>query len=38
MRYKDFILLPYATSDTLTHFATIKIAALLEAMSPPSSW
>jgi predicted GH43/DUF377 family glycosyl hydrolase len=38
MRYKDLILLPYATSDTLTHFATIKIAALVAAMSPPSAW
>ena len=26
------IVLPYAVSDTFCHFATVKVAALLEAM------
>jgi predicted GH43/DUF377 family glycosyl hydrolase len=32
MRHKDQIILPYAISDTFSNFATIKIAALLQAM------
>ncbi len=32
MRHKDTIILPYAVSDTFSSFATIKIAALLQAM------
>jgi predicted GH43/DUF377 family glycosyl hydrolase len=32
MRHNDQIILPYAISDTYSTFATIKIAALLEAM------
>jgi predicted GH43/DUF377 family glycosyl hydrolase len=32
MRHNDQIILPYATSDTFSHFATIKIAALMQAM------
>jgi hypothetical protein len=32
MRHRDRIILPYAISDTFSNFATIKIAALLEAM------
>ena len=33
MRHKDLIILPYAVSDTFSNFATIKIDALLRAMS-----
>jgi predicted GH43/DUF377 family glycosyl hydrolase len=33
MRHNDRIVLPYAISDTFSNFATIKIAALLEAMT-----
>jgi predicted GH43/DUF377 family glycosyl hydrolase len=33
MRHGDRIILPYAISDTFSNFATIKIAALLEALS-----
>jgi predicted GH43/DUF377 family glycosyl hydrolase len=33
MRHNDQIILPYAVSDTYSNFATIKIAALLQAMS-----
>ncbi|RXT40184.1 glycoside hydrolase family 130 protein [Bradyrhizobium betae] len=33
MRHHDQIILPYAVSDTYSNFATIKIAALLQAMS-----
>ena len=32
MRHNDTIILPYAVSDTFSSFATIKIAALLQAM------
>ena len=32
MRHKDQIILPYAVSDTFSNFATIKIAALMQAM------
>lgn len=32
MRHGDRIVLPYAISDTFSNFATIKIAAILEAM------
>ena len=32
MRHNDQIVLPYAVSDTFSNFATIKIAALLQAM------
>jgi predicted GH43/DUF377 family glycosyl hydrolase len=32
MRHNDQIILPYATSDTFSHFATMKIAALMQAM------
>jgi predicted GH43/DUF377 family glycosyl hydrolase len=32
MRHGDRIILPYAVSDTFSNFATIKIAALLQAM------
>ncbi len=32
MRHGDQIILPYAVSDTYSNFATIKIAALLQAM------
>jgi predicted GH43/DUF377 family glycosyl hydrolase len=32
MRHNDLIILPYAVSDTFSYFATIKIAALLQAM------
>ena len=32
MRHNDQIILPYAVSDTFSSFATIKIAALLDAM------
>lgn len=30
LRHRDFIVLPYAVSDTFSNFATIKISALLE--------
>jgi predicted GH43/DUF377 family glycosyl hydrolase len=33
MRHRDQIILPYAISDTFSTFATIKIAALMEAVS-----
>jgi predicted GH43/DUF377 family glycosyl hydrolase len=33
MRHNDQIILPYAVSDTYSNFATIKIAALMQAMS-----
>jgi predicted GH43/DUF377 family glycosyl hydrolase len=33
MRHKDQIILPYAISDTYSNFATIKIAALMQALS-----
>jgi len=33
MRHGDRIVLPYAISDTFSNFATIKIAALLEALT-----
>jgi predicted GH43/DUF377 family glycosyl hydrolase len=33
MRHNDQIILPYAISDTYSNFATIKIAALMRAMS-----
>lgn len=32
MRHGDQIILPYAVSDTFSNFATIKIAALMQAM------
>ena len=32
MRHNDQIILPYAISDTYSNFATIKIAALMQAM------
>ncbi len=32
IRHNDQIILPYAVSDTFSNFATIKIAALLQAM------
>ncbi|WP_339034058.1 glycoside hydrolase family 130 protein [Bradyrhizobium symbiodeficiens] len=32
MRHNDQIILPYAVSDTFSSFATIKIAALMDAM------
>jgi predicted GH43/DUF377 family glycosyl hydrolase len=32
MRHRDLIVLPYAVSDTFSHFATITIAALLETL------
>jgi predicted GH43/DUF377 family glycosyl hydrolase len=32
MRHRDQIILPYAISDTFSNFATIKIAALMQAM------
>jgi len=32
MRHKDKIIFPYAVSDTFSSFATIEIAALMEAM------
>ena len=32
MRHHDQIILPYAVSDTFSNFATIKIAALMQAM------
>ena len=34
IRHSDMIVLPYAVSDTFCHFATVKVAALLEAMEP----
>lgn len=34
MRHGERIVLPYAVSDTFSNFATIKIAALLDAMRP----
>ena len=33
LRHKERIILPYAVSDTFSNFATIKISALLQAMS-----
>ena len=33
MRHNDQIILPYAISDTFSNFATIKIAALMQALS-----
>lgn len=33
MAHGDHIILPYAVSDTYSHFATMKISALLQAMS-----
>ncbi len=33
MRHGDMIVLPYAVSDTFCHFATVRIAALLQAMT-----
>ena len=33
MRHGDQIMLPYAVSDTFTNFATIKIAALMQAVT-----
>ncbi|WP_291856599.1 glycoside hydrolase family 130 protein [Bradyrhizobium sp.] len=33
IRHNDQIILPYAVSDTYSNFATIKIAALMQAMS-----
>ena len=33
MRHNDQIILPYAISDSYSNFATIKIAALMQAMS-----
>jgi predicted GH43/DUF377 family glycosyl hydrolase len=33
MRHKDQIILPYAVSDTFSNFATIEIAALMDALS-----
>lgn len=33
MAHKDQIILPYAVSDTYSHFATMKVSALLQAMS-----
>ena len=32
MRHNDQIILPYAVSDTFSNFATIKIAALMQAL------
>jgi predicted GH43/DUF377 family glycosyl hydrolase len=32
MRHNDLIILPYAVSDTFSNFATIEIAALMQAM------
>ena len=32
MRHRDKIIFPYAVSDTFSNFATIEIAALMEAM------
>lgn len=33
MRHNDLLILPYAVSDTFSNFATIRISALLQAMS-----
>jgi hypothetical protein len=33
MRHRDQIILPYAISDTFSNFATIEIAALMEAVA-----
>ena len=33
MAHNDRIILPYAVSDTYSHFATMKVSALLQAMS-----
>lgn len=33
MRHDDLIILPYAVSDTFSNFATMKISALMQAMS-----
>lgn len=33
MRHRDLIVLPYAVSDTFSNFATIKIAALMQAVA-----
>jgi len=33
MRHRDMIVLPYAISDTFSNFATIKIAALMQAVA-----
>jgi predicted GH43/DUF377 family glycosyl hydrolase len=33
MRHNDLIILPYAVSDTFSNFATMKVSALLRAMS-----
>src|SRR6185369_6297818 len=33
IRHNDQIILPYAVSDTYSHFATMKVSALLQAMS-----
>ena len=33
MRHRDQIVLPYAVSDTFSNFATIKIAALMQAVA-----
>jgi predicted GH43/DUF377 family glycosyl hydrolase len=33
MRHRDQIILPYAVSDTFSNFATIKIAALMQAVA-----
>ena len=33
MRHDDQIILPYAVSDTFSNFATMKISALMQAMS-----
>jgi len=33
MRHNDLLILPYAVSDTFSNFATIKISALLQAMT-----
>jgi predicted GH43/DUF377 family glycosyl hydrolase len=37
MRHGERIVLPYAISDTFSNFATIKIVALLQALSQPGS-
>jgi len=33
MRHNDMLILPYAVSDTFSNFATIKISALMQALS-----
>ena len=33
MRHNDHIILPYAVSDTFCNFATIRIAALMQALA-----